>query len=58
MIKPTQAEVEQALEQLVTEGQLVKITNKDGEPAYIENTFESGYNKALKDMGLYPPKLG
>ena len=38
-------EVQQALNELVENGELILIT-KNGEPAYIENTFQAGYNYA------------
>ena len=54
----SEQEVKQALNQLVEEGQLKLIVREDGEPMYVENTFNAGYNQALKDSGLVHPDKG
>ena len=45
----TDQEVREALNQAVEEGLLHMIV-KDGEPFYIENTFQAGYEYARKEF--------
>jgi hypothetical protein len=51
----TEEEVKQALNELVENGEL-KLIIRNGEPMYIENTYNAGYAQALKDYGLAPPQ--
>lgn len=53
----SEQEVREALNELVEKGRL-KLIIRDGEPMYLENTYDAGYAQALQDIGLAPPSSG
>ncbi len=42
-------EIQESLDELVDEGELHRITMKDGTSEYVANTFKAGFEYALKE---------
>ena len=45
----TEQEVREALNKLTEDGAL-KLVIIEGEPCYVENTYNAGYQQAVKDL--------